>query len=127
MSSPSDKVSKTRSQDAVQANSQYAVGMPLEDTASSVRRPRVLPGGSSTIWSQAPNSVYEQWQMAARSHSVSPGQRRSPFLLGLLVAQNCTQLAEQMVESALSGVGRIEDETRHVRELVRKLGLCVTR
>ena len=59
MSSPSDKGSETHSQDAVQASSQYAVGMPLEDIASSVRRPGVLPGGSLTILSRAPNSVYE--------------------------------------------------------------------
>ena len=32
--------------------------------------------------------------------------------------QRCTRLAEQMVESALSRVGCIEDETRRVRELV---------
>ena len=58
--------------------------------------------------------------MAAHSRSVSLGQRRSPSPLGLLVAQCCTQLAEQTSESALSGVGRIEDETRHVRELVEE-------
>ena len=111
--SPSDKGSETCSQDAVQASSQYVVGMPLEDTALSVRRPGVLPGGSSTISSRAPNSIYEQRQMAARSRSVSPGQRRSPSPLGLLVMQRCARLAEQMAESALSGVGRVEDETRH--------------
>ena len=56
--------------------------------------------------------------MAAHSRSVSPGQRRSPTPFGLSVIQRCTRLAEQMVESALSGVGRIKDETRRIHKLV---------
>ena len=116
MSSPSDKGSEMRSQDAVQASLQYAAGMPLEDTASSVRRPGVLPGGSSTISSRVPNSVYEQWQMAARSCSVSLGQRRSPSPLGLSVTQRRAQLAEQTAESALTRVKHVEDEARKLVE-----------
>ena len=92
--------------------------MLLEDTALSVHRPGVLPGGFSTISSRAPNSVYEQRQMAAHSCSVFLGQRRSPSPSGLLVMQRCARLVEQTAESALSRVGRIEDETRCIRKLV---------
>ena len=38
--------------------------------------------------------------------------------MDVLVAQRCAQLATQTAESAMSGVGRVAEETRHVRSVV---------
>ena len=54
----------------------------------------------------------------ARARSTSPGLRRSPSPLGLSVAQQHAQLAEQTTLTAISGVGRVEAETHRVREMV---------
>ena len=58
MSSPSAATDKTRSQDSVHANSQFAAGTALTDTASSARHIGRLLGGSSTVTSRAPNVAY---------------------------------------------------------------------
>ena len=55
---------------------------------------------------------------AARARSASPGLRRSPSPLGVSVAQCCARLAEQSAATAISGVGRVEEETRRVRQMV---------
>ena len=73
MPSPSSATDETRLQDSVHANSQFAVGTALLDTASSVRHDGRLPGGSSTVMSRAPNVTYLQGMVAARAHSTSPG------------------------------------------------------
>ena len=44
--------------------------------------------------------------------------RRSPSPLGLSIAQQHTQLVEQSAATALSGMGRIEQETCCIREMV---------
>ena len=118
MSSPSAATDETRSQDSVHASSQFAAGAALSDTVSSVRHAGRLPGGSSTVTSRAPNVAYSRGMAAARARSASPGLRRSPSPLGLSVAQQCARLAEQSTATAISGVGRVEKETRHVREMV---------
>ena len=56
--------------------------------------------------------------MLTRARSTSPGLRKSPSPLGLSVAQQCAQLAEQTAVSAMSRVGRIADETHCMHELV---------
>ena len=78
---------ETHSQDSVHASSQFAAGMALSETASSVRHTGRLPGGSSTATSRAPNVAYSRGMVAARARSASPGLRRSPSPLGLSVAQ----------------------------------------
>ena len=52
-----------------------------------------------------------------RARSASPGLRRSLSPLGLSVAQCRAQLAEQVAESAMSGVGCVADETQGAREV----------
>ena len=54
----------------------------------------------------------------ARPRSASPGLHRSLSPLGVLVAQRCAQLAEQSAVTTISGVGRVEEETRRVRQMV---------
>ena len=94
------------------------LGMALADTASSARHIGRLPGGSSTVMSRAPNVTYSRGMAAARARSASPGLRRSPSPLGVLVAQRRARLAEQSAATAISGVGHVEQETRRVREMV---------
>ena len=65
-----------------------------------------------------PNSAYSRGRAAARSRSASPRPRRVLSPVGLSVAQRRAQLAEQTAASAASGVGRVAEETRRVRELV---------
>ena len=92
-------------------------GNALEDTASSVRHTGQLPGSSATLSPRAPNSAFERRRTMTRAHSASPGLRRSLSPLGLSVAQRRAQLTEQVAESAMSGVGRVADETRRAREV----------
>ena len=90
----------------------------MEDTASSVRQPGMLPGSSTTISSSvAPNSAYAQRLSLTRGRSVSPRPRRIASPIGVSVVQRCTQMAEQIAESAFSGVGQVADETHHVRKV----------
>ena len=120
MSSPSgrtSRTSRTRSQDSVHSSSQYAAGTALEDTASSVRHTGQLPGSSATLSPRAPNSAFERRRAMTRARSASPGLRRSLSPLGISVAQRRAQLTEQVAESAMSGVGRVADETRRAREV----------
>ena len=122
MSSPSGRTSRnsrTRSQDSVHSSSQYAAGTALEDTASSVRHTGQLPGSSATLSPRAPYSAFEQQRAMTRACSTSPGLRRSLSPLGILVAQRHVQLAEQVAESAMSGVGCMADETRRAREVAK--------
>ena len=103
-----------RSQGSAHSSSQYAVGNMLEDTASSARHTGRLPGGATTISSVAPNSTLAQWHMMSRAHSTSLGPRRASSPLGVLVVQCRAKYAEQTVESAMSNVGRVAEETRCV-------------
>ena len=117
MSSPMGVNDETRSQDSVHASSQYAAQTVLEDTASSVRG-RDAPPGVTVQWlSNPPNAAFDQRMKDARSRSISPRPRRvvSP---SLSMAQLCARVAEQTVATAVSGVGRVERETRCVREMV---------
>ena len=50
-----------------------------------------------------------------RAHSTSPGLQRSPSPLGMSIAKRRAQLARQIVESAISNVGRVADEVRMAR------------
>ena len=65
-----------------------------------------------------PNVAYLQGMVAARARSISPKVRRSPSPLGLSIAQRHTQLVEQSATTALSGMGRIEQETCRICEMV---------
>ena len=118
MSSPTGVSDETRSQDSVHASSQYAAGTALADTASSAHHIGRLPGSSSTISGRAPNIAYSWGMAAARARSASPGPRRSPSPLGVSVVHNGVQLVEQSTATAISGVGRVEEETRCVRQMV---------
>ena len=114
MSSQSGRTSRTlrtRSQDFVHSNSQYAAGTVLEDTASSVRHTGQLPGSLATLLPRAPNSAFERLRAMDQSTFRISGLRRSLSPLGISVVQRHAQLAEQVAESAMSGVGRVADET----------------
>ena len=65
-----------------------------------------------------PNTTFAFRTAAVRSRSASPRLRRSLSPLGVSVAQCHTQLAAQSAATAVSGVGRVAEETRRVRELV---------
>ena len=114
MSSPPSP-SETGSRGSYHASSQQATGTATADTASSVHGGIVAFGSSATKSCVAPNSAFTRWSALARSHSVSPALRRSLSPLGVLVVQQCVQLAEQVAESAMSGVGRVADEVRSAR------------
>ena len=59
MSSPLGHTSEMRSQDSYRASSQQAVGVVLEDTASSAHVPDRIAGSSVTISSsRAPNTMF---------------------------------------------------------------------
>ena len=118
MSSSTARSEETRSQDSVHANSQFAADAALEDTALSMHQGGRSLGSSSPTTSRAPNATYSRGVAAARAHSVSPGPRWPPSPLGLSVAQRRAQLVEQSAATAISGIGRVEAETRRVRELV---------
>ena len=118
MSSPIGKSETTRSQDSTHSSSQYATGAAWEDTASSAAHPRTLLGRSMTVLpSVAPNSAYTQWRSLTRGCSASPRPRRIASPIGVSDAQRRAQMAEQIAESAFSGVGQVADETHHAREV----------
>ena len=118
MSSPTARSEETRSQDSVHASLQFVADVALKDTASFVHQGGRLPGNSSLTTSRAPNAVYSRGVAVARAHSVSWGPRWSPSPLGLSVVQRHARLAEQSAATSISGVGRVEAETRRVCELV---------
>ena len=118
MSSPSHSPSETRTQDSVHGSSQYGAADAIEDTASSVNIGRRRPSPTRIGGSEFPNTVFARGVAAVRSRSASPRPRRSPSPLGVSVAQRRAQLAAQSAATAVSGVGRVEAETRRVRDLV---------
>ena len=118
MSSPIGVSDETRSQDSVHASSQFAAETAFVDTASSVHHTRRSLGSSSPNTSRAPNAAYLRGAAAARACSVSPGPRRSPSPLGLSVTQRRAQMVEQSTAMAVSGVGRVVQEMRCVREMM---------
>ena len=73
MSSPTGVSYETRSHDSVHANSQFAAGTALANTASSAWHIGRLSGGSSTVTSRAPNVASSRGMAAARARSASPG------------------------------------------------------
>ena len=117
MSSPTARSGDTRSQDSVHASSQYAAETALDDTASSVRGMGAPPGVTVQVLTNTPNTAFGRRMRDTRSRSVSPRPRRvvSP---SLSVAQLRARTAEQTAATAVSGVGRVERETRRVCELV---------
>ena len=122
MSSPqsgkSQSPDETRTQDSMRGSSQYGAVDALEDTASSVHQGRALQTVTRVSGGTLPNSAYSHGRAAARSQSASPRPRRVLSPVGLSVAQRRAQLAEQTAATAASGVGRVAEETRRVRELV---------
>ena len=118
MSSPTGRSETTRSQDSAHSSSQYATGAAWEDTASSAAHPKTLPGSSMTVsLSVAPNSAYAQRRSLTRGRSASPRPRRIASPIGVSVVQRRAQMAEQIAESAFSGVGQVADETRRARKV----------
>ena len=118
MSSPTGRSETTRSQDSAHSSSQYATGATWEDTASSATHPRTSPGHSMTVLSSiAPNSAYAQRRTLIRGRSASPRPRRIALPIGISVAQRRAQMAEQIAESAFSGVGQVADETHRARKV----------
>ena len=67
--------------------------------------------------SVAPNSAYAQRRSLTRGRSASPRPRRIASPIGVSVAQRRAQMAEQIAESAFSGVGQVAEETRRAREV----------
>ena len=51
--------------------------------------------------------------------SISLGPQRTPSPVGVSIAQRHAQYAEQTTVSAISGVGRIAEETHRVRGVVK--------
>ena len=102
----------------MRGSSQYGAVDALEDTASSVHQGRALQTVTRVSGGTLPNSAYSRGRAAARSQSASPRPRRVLSPVGLSVAQRRAQLAEQTAATAASGVGRVAEETRRVRELV---------
>ena len=122
MSSPRSTTSrspdKTRTQDSVHGSSQYGAVGTLEDTASSVHQGREIQTVTRVSGGPLPNSAYLCGRAAARSHSALPRPRRVLSPVSLFIAQRRVQLAEQTAATTASRVGRVAEETRHVRELV---------
>ena len=119
MSSATGVSDGTCSQDAVHASLQFAAKTALADTASSVQHTKRSPGSSSPNTSRAPNAAYLRGAAVARARSVSLGPRWSLSPLGLSVVQRHAQMAEQSAAmAAVSGVGLVAQEMRHVREMV---------
>ena len=114
MSSPTERSEGTRTQDATHASSRQGADIAMEDTASSVA-PRVP--SPSVPRTRSPNTSFKGMR-AARARSASPRPRRPASPLGISVAQRRAQFAAQSAATAVSGVGRVEAETRRVRALV---------
>ena len=114
MSSLSGRTSRTRSQASYRASSQEGMGAALEDTTSSTLV-QFRAKGSSTVISPsvASNSAYAPRRAQIRARSASPVPCRIMSQLDVSVAQRRAQLATQTAESAMSGVGRVAEETRH--------------
>ena len=118
MSSPTEQTSETRLQASYRANSQQAVGSALQDTASSARVGSYTRGCSTAVSpSVAPNSVFARRRSLTRACSISPVPRRAISPIGISVVQRCAQMAEQIAETAISGVGCVEEEMRHARSV----------
>ena len=117
-SSKSHSPDETRTQDSIHGSSQYGAVDALEDTASSVYQGRDIQTVARVSGGTLPNSAYSRGRTAARSKSASPRPRRILSPVGLSVAQRRAQLAEQTAATAVSGVGRVAEESRRVRELV---------
>ena len=119
MSSPSGVSDETRSQDSVHASLQFAAGTALSDTVSLVCHIGRLPGGSSTVTSRASNVAYFAWDGGGLMHTLHHwGCEGHHLPWGCQVTQRRVRLAEQTVRRAISGIGRLEAETRHMCEMV---------
>ena len=122
MSSPRSTTSRspdeTCTQDSVHGSFQYGAVGTLEDTTSSVHQGREIQTVTRVSGGPLPNSAYSRGRAAAQSRSASPRPRRVLSPVGLSVTQRCAQLAKQTVATAASGVGRMAEETRRVREPV---------
>ena len=111
MSSPSD----TRLQGSYRTSLQEAYGVAILDTVTSTHKGLVTKGSSMTELRRAPNSTFMQRTAMTRSCCISPGLRRSLLLLGVFVAKRHAQLVGQIVESAISGVGKVADKVHMAR------------
>ena len=122
MSSLTGVNDETRSQDSVHTSSQYVAETALQDTASSVRGMGAPPGVMVQWFSNTPNTAFDRRMRDARSRSVSPWQRKvvSP---SLSVAQLRARVAEQTAATAVSGMGRVEEETRRMRKMVEAMAV----
>ena len=67
--------------------------------------------------SVALNSAYAHRRLLCRGRSASPVPRRIALAIGIFVAQRHAQMAEQIAESAISGVGQVADAIRQAREV----------
>ena len=103
MSTPSEKGS-------ISVTSPLPQGDEIQDTASSVQGMGAPPGVTDQFVSNTPNTVFDQQMRDNRTRSVSPRPRRviSP---SLSVAQLRAQTAEWKVDTALSSIGQIVDQT----------------
>ena len=67
--------------------------------------------------SVAPNLADAQRRSLTRGRSASPRPRRIASPIGVSVALRHAQMAEQIAESAFSGVGQVVDATRCARKV----------
>ena len=67
--------------------------------------------------SVAPNSAFAQRRSLSRGCSASLGPRWVASSIGISVMQRPAQMAEQIAETAISRVGRVEGEMRHARNV----------
>ena len=118
MSSPMERTSETHLQAFYRASSQQAVGSALQDTASFARVPSYARGCSTVVLpSIAPNSAFVRRRSLTRACSISPVLCQAIFLRGVFVVQRHTQMAEQIAETVLRGVGRVEEEMQHAHSV----------
>ena len=113
MSTPSEKGLGSATSPSAQRDA-------TQNIALSVLAMGVLPGVMVQWLSNTPNTAFDRQMRDNRSRSISPRTRRvvSP---SLSVAQLRARAAEQTAATAVSGVGRVEEETRRVRKMVEAM------
>ena len=118
MSSPSAATDETRSQDSVHASSQFAAGTALSDTVLRAPRWKIAGRLLDSNESSAQCRIFARDGGGPSTLRIS-GAATVTVSLRLVSVQQCrAQLAEQSAATAISGVGRVEQETRRIREMV---------
>ena len=113
MSSPSE----TQSRKSEIVSSPQETDATYEDTASSVQAVGAPPGVTVQWLTNTQNAVFNQRMSDVHTHSVSPRPCRTISPSSLSVAQQRVRITEQKVESAVSGVGVVADQSRFAQSI----------